>query len=63
MPRPFVVVVSGNTHIILPGLDCVRCARETRFFLDVGAGCRDGGEKASRMAEKRVMRSTWRVEG
>lgn len=61
MPRPLVVVVSGKTQMILPGFCSVRCLRVTSFFGSVGE--REGGEKASLMAEKRVMRSTRRVWG
>jgi hypothetical protein len=61
MPLPFVVVVSGNTQMMLFGFSSVSCSSVRSF--DVSCGRSDGGEKASRMAWKRVMRSTFRVYG
>ena len=61
MPRPLVVVVSGKTQIILWGLSSVSCLSVTSF--DSSGGDSFGGEKASRIARKRVVRSTLRVAG
>jgi hypothetical protein len=61
IPRPFVVVHSGKTQIMLSGFWATRSARETRFVGEEGTV--EGGAKARRMARKREMRSTRRVEG
>jgi hypothetical protein len=61
IPRPFVVVHSGKTQMMRVGNCFVRSARE--WSLAVGGGDSAGGEKARRMARKRVMCSTRRVEG
>lgn len=61
MPLPFVVVVSGNTQIILLGFSSVSCWRETSF--EASGGERTGGENACTIARKRVMRSTFRWWG
>lgn len=61
IPRPFVVVHSGNTQIMLPGLESMRDARVTS--LDSSWGMMAGGAKARSMARKRVMRSTLRLFG
>lgn len=58
MPLPFVVVVSGKTHMILSGFSLMSCLSVTS--LDGSCGVKEGGEKASKMARKRVMRSTLR---
>ena len=61
MPRPFVVVHSGKTQIIERGFFAWSSFNVTR--LSGFAGAARGCEKASRMARKSVMRSTFRVLG
>lgn len=61
MPLPFVVVVSGKTQMILVGFSLVSCWRVTSF--EGSLGIREGGEKASKMAPKSVIRSTFRWFG
>ena len=61
MPRPLVVVHSGNKTIGLLGYCSTRV--ETSTIWAPGAGCVAGEAKARRMAWSREMRSTWRVLG
>lgn len=61
MPRPFVVVDSGKTHMIFVGF-CSMSSLRVYNFASLG-GERRGGEKAISMARKSVMRSTLRVCG
>jgi hypothetical protein len=61
MPRPLVVVVSGKTQMSLVGF-CSMSSFNVYNFASLG-GVRRGGEKAMRIARKRVMRSTLRVWG
>ena len=59
MPRPLVVVHSGNTQMMLFGFEAISEARVTRLA-SLG-GRIEGGAKASRIARRRLMRSTLRV--
>lgn len=61
IPRPFVVVHSGNTQ----RMDCgyFFCSSFSVTKLSVFAGVKVGLEKARRMARKSEMRSTFLVPG
>lgn len=61
MPRPLVVVVSGKTQMIFPGLSSVSCFNVVSR--DSSGGEVLGDAHATTMALKSVMRSTLRVFG
>lgn len=61
MPRPFVVVHSGNTQMMLLGFASTREARVTSF--ESSWGTIVGGANARRIALKSVIRSTLRLFG